>query len=71
MDITILHSSELNVAEVEGQTDQAVDFIDAWMPEGDYCVVDSGRIVLMREQLPAFKQAASELNFSVEQEEVF
>lgn len=71
MDITIRYSSELNVALVEGETEQAIDFIDAWFPEGEYIVLDSGRMTFQYDALPAFTQAAKERNFMMEQEETF
>lgn len=48
-DITITRSGELMVAGVRADTDEGVEFVDAWFPtrkDAKYTVVDSGQLVV-------------------------
>lgn len=56
-DLTLTRNSELEeVVQVEGNTEAGVDFVDAW--PGAMEVVDSGRIILPDDAVPALRQAA-------------
>lgn len=44
-DLTITHSGEFDVDHVEGNTDEGVEFVDAWL-RGTYTVIDSGRLIM-------------------------
>lgn len=56
-DLTLTRNSELSVTQVEGNTEAGVEFVDAW-PGSTMEVVDSGRILLPEDAIPALRQAA-------------
>lgn len=62
LDLTITRDGELMVAHIEAVSNDAEDFIDAYMPaSGEYVVVDSGRIIVPEGGLEAFYAAARHL----------
>lgn len=68
-DLTITRSGELMVAQIEGATDDGTEFVDAYFAD-PMTVVDSGRILLPTDSLPAFESAARERGLSLTSEEV-
>lgn len=61
-DITLTRDSELMLAHVQAHTDDGTDFVDAWMPDdanGEYVVVDSGRIIIDEDSIAPFVEAAT------------
>lgn len=68
-DITVTRNSELMVAQAQGENDDGIEFLDGYMPEGDYTVVDSGRIIIPEGSIDDLLNAANEKGLSVEQDE--
>lgn len=67
-DLTLTRNSELSVTQVEGNTEAGVEFVDAW-PGSTMEVVDSGRILLPEDAIPALRQAALRGSLTIEYEE--
>jgi hypothetical protein len=44
-DLTFTRSNELDVTQVEGNTDRGIEFVDSWFAR-EMMVVDAGRIIL-------------------------
>ncbi len=63
-DIEIMRDTELMVAHIQGETDSATEFIDAYTV-ADLFPVDSGRIILPEPGLHAFTKAARERGFTM------
>lgn len=59
-DLTVTRDGELMVAHVEAETDDAVGFVDAYLPPDlpDLVVVDVGRIIVPTDHLDTFQKAA-------------
>lgn len=69
VDLTITTDSELMVAHIEAQTDDATEFVDAYLPAGNpdrMTVVDSGRIVLDTGGAIAFVAEAKQRGLTIE-----
>lgn len=64
-DIEVQSSGELMVAHIEGQTEAATEFIDAYQSE-TMSVVDSGRIMLPSDDLDTFVESAKAQGLKVE-----
>lgn len=47
------------VAQVEARSERGTDFLDAYCPDHEYTVVDSGRVIVPQDRLPALLAAAS------------
>lgn len=63
-DILITRDGELMVVHVEGVTDEAISFIDNYYPQGEYTVVDSGRMIFPEAEAEAFYASASKLGLT-------
>lgn len=61
-DLAITRNAELMLAQVEGASDEAVEFVDAWTPSragAHYEVVDSGRIIVEDDDLAGLLEQAT------------
>jgi len=67
-DLTLLHNGELMVTQVQAETVEGVDFVDAYIGPEDMTVVDSGRILVPQREVPALLQAAKRTGLSWEEE---
>jgi len=62
-DLELTRDGELMVVQVEGTSEQGVEFVDAYQPERadtGYVVVDSGRIILPEAGVEHLLAAAKE-----------
>ena len=62
-DLTLTRSGELDVTQVEGNTDPGVEFVDRWMPMtvgAEMTVVDAGRIIIRGDEETLEKLARQE-----------
>ena len=66
-DIEIQEGSEFNVTGVYGLTVQGIAFIDAWLPDPgeNFTVVDSGKIIVPDDAVPALQAAAMEAGLEI------
>lgn len=71
-DLTFSRSGELQVTQVEGNTEEGVEFIDGWFPTADkrFMVVDSGRVIVPTTTAPSLEEAAKRDGLTVEHEVV-
>lgn len=67
-DLTFTRSGETMLTMIEGQSSDGLDFVDAWIQE-PMTVVDSGRILIPTDTIPALEEAAMELDLSIERVE--
>lgn len=67
-DITVTRNGELMVAGIQGENYDGIEFVDAWMPVGEYTVVDSGHIIVPEEMVEAFIEHARLDGFIVAEE---
>lgn len=63
-DLTFSTSGEFDVTQIEGNTDEGIEFIDAWS-QGTFNVVDSGRIIVPGNELPTFEEAAAKRGLTI------
>jgi hypothetical protein len=50
---------------VEGNTEEGIEFIDAW-GSGEFQVIDSGRIVIPADSIPAFVDGAAQVGLTAD-----
>ncbi len=67
-DLTFTRSGELEVTQIESETEQGTEFIDSWM-SAKLFVVDSGRVILPTMLIPPMEKAAVKRGLTVEHEE--
>jgi hypothetical protein len=70
IDIEISHSGELMVAQMEGMTEEGIEFVDGYMGTPEMVVVDSGRIVLRASMIEPFVSAAHEAGLVTQERKV-
>jgi hypothetical protein len=61
-----LRSRELMVVEARALTDSGEAFLDAYIPEGEYHVVDAGRLIIREGEAAALIALATERGLSTE-----
>jgi len=62
-DLTLTRSGELDVSQVEGNTEAGVAFVDRWVPMtvgAEMTVVDAGRIIIRGDEETLEKLARQE-----------
>ena len=69
-DLIFSRSGELDVTQVQGETEEGVDFVDAYVGPGEFTVVDSGRIIVPTANVPEVVAGAVEEGLSFEHESV-
>lgn len=66
MDLVFTENSELNVTQIEGESEAGIELLDGWVAE-PMTVVDSGRIILPSgESVDALAKAARGQGLSIE-----
>lgn len=66
-DLTFTRSGELDLTQVQGNTDDGVEFVDAY-PASMMEVVDSGQIIVPTDDVAAIERAAAERDLTFEHE---
>lgn len=68
-DLTFSRSGELDVTQIEGNTDAGIEFVDA-VTVFDLVVVDAGRIIVPSDNAVALQELATLDGLTVEDEVV-
>lgn len=66
-DLTLTRSGELDVTQIEGNTDEGVDFVDA-LYLATMEVVDAGRVIVPTGEVAAIEQSAREAGLTIERD---
>ena len=59
IDLAVIEDGEFMVAQVEARSERGTDFLDAYCPDHEYTVVDSGRVIVPQDRLSALLAVAA------------